>query len=87
MNMKKVTVIAINDYVYTLEDKDKNKYDINIEFYDAKVNVGDIIYIDGKVLEETNLYAYGPLLEEANAEDLIKIVKDNKNIYLQRYYG
>jgi len=85
--MKKVTVIAINDYVYTLEDKDKNKYDINIEFYDAKVNVGDIIYIDGKVLEETNLYAYGPLLEEANVEDLIKIIKDNKEIYLQRYYG
>lgn len=87
MNMKKVTVIAINDYVYTLEDKDKNKYDINIEFYDTKVNVGDIIYIDGKVLEETNLYAYGPLLEEANVEDLIKIIKDNKEIYLQRYYG
>ena len=85
--MIKVRVIEVNDFDYVLEDNNKKRYNINIEFYDTTVNVGDIIYIDEKVLKETNLYAYGPLLEEARAEDLIKIVKDNKDIYLQRYYG
>lgn len=87
MKMKKVKVIAIDNYLYTLEDNNKNKYEINIEFYNTTIEVGDIIYVDETVLKETNLYAYGPLLEEANVEDLIKIIKDNKEIYLQRYYG
>ena len=85
--MKKVKVIKASKYDYVLEDNNKKQYNINIEFYDTEVNEGDIIFVDDKVLEETNLYAYGPLLEEANIEDLIKIVKDGKNIYLQRYYG
>ena len=85
--MKKVKVIKASKYDYVLEDNNKKQYNINIEFYDTEVNEGDIIFVDDKVLEETNLYAYGPLLEEANIEDLIKIVKDGKDIYLQRYYG
>lgn len=85
--MKKVIVKNIDNYLYTLEDSNKKIYEINIQFYDTKIDIGDTIYIDDKVLEEVNIYAYGPLLEEANVEDLIKIVKDNKNIYLQRYYG
>lgn len=46
-----------------------------------------IIYIDDKVLDESNIYTYGPLLPNANEDDLIKIVKAGKDIYLQRYYG
>ena len=87
MKMKKVTVVAKEDYLYTLEDSNKKRYEINIEFYDAKIDVGDVIFVDEKVLQEVNLYAYGPLKGEARVEDLIKIVKDNKDIYLQRYYG
>lgn len=85
--MKKVQVVKINNYIYTLEDNDKNTYDINIEFYDTEVNVGDYIFIDDKVLEEANIYTYGPIIENNDLEDLIKIVKDDKEIYLQRYFG
>ncbi len=85
--MKKVTVIEINGYIYTLEDEDNKRYEINIEFYDTKIDIGDIIYLNEKVLKETNLYSYGPIIENNDVEDLIKIVKNNKNIYLQRYYG
>ena len=85
--MKKVKVVEANKYDFVLEDKDNKRYEINIQFYDATLDEGDYIYIDEKVLEETNLYTYGPLLEEANEEDLIKIVKNGKEIYLQRYYG
>lgn len=87
MDMKKVTVIEINGYIYTLEDEDNKRYKINIEFYDTKIDIGDIIYLNEKVLKETNLYAYGPINERAKIDDLIKIVKNDKNIYLQRYYG
>ena len=87
MKMKKVTVVAKEDYLYTLEDSNKKRYEINIEFYDTTIDVGDVIFVDEKVLQEVNLYAYGPLKGEARVEDLIKIVKDNKDIYLQRYYG
>lgn len=86
--MKKVKVINIEDkYVLTLEDLDNKVYKKNIEFWDLKINIGDYIYIDDNVLEEANIYTYGPLLKDANVEDLIKIVKDDKEIYLQRYYG
>lgn len=85
--MKKVQVKEINNYVYTLITDDNKTYDINIEFYDTSVDIGDYIFIDDKVLEETNLYAYGPIKENNDPEDLIKIVKDDKEIYLQRYYG
>lgn len=86
--MKKVKVINIEDkFVLILEDSDSKVYKKNIDFYDAEINIGDYIYLDDKVLEEDNIYTYGPLLEEASIEDLIKVVKDGKNIYLQRYYG
>ena len=87
MKMIKVKVANVDNYFYTLEDKDHKTYTINIEFYETKIDVGDIIYIDEKVLKEPNLYAYGPLLEEASVEDLVKITKNGKDIYLQRYYG
>ena len=87
MKMVKVKVLEVDNYIYTLEDNNKNTYEINTEFYDTKIDKGDIIYIDENVLKEPNIYTYGPLLEEANVEDLVKIVKDNKDIYLQRYYG
>ena len=84
--MKKVQVVKINNYIYTLEDNNK-LYDINIEFQDTEVNVGDYIFIDDKVLEEANIYTYGPIIENNDLEDIIKIVKDDKEIFLQRYFG
>lgn len=85
--MKKVRVVEKDNYDYTLEDTNQKIYKVNIEFYDVTVDVGDYIYLDDKVLEEVNQYAYGPIIDKNNVEDLIKIVKDNDEIYLQRYYG
>lgn len=86
--MKKVKVTNIeNKYLLTLEDSNNKIYKKNIEFYDININVGDYIYIDDQVLAEANIYTYGPIVEEPNVDDLIKIVKDGKDIYLQRYYG
>lgn len=85
--MKKVKVISIDNYIYTFEDKDQKKYIKNIEFQDTEINIGDYIYISKEVLEEDNIYTYGPVTKDAKLEDLIKIKKDDKDIYLQRYYG
>lgn len=86
--MKKVRVKEVQDkYVYVLEDKDGRNYRKNIEFYDTEIHEGDYIYISDDVLKEINLYAYGPIQEDASVEDLIKIIHNDKEIYLQRYYG
>lgn len=86
--MKKVKVIEIQDkYVFKLEDKEGKVYTKNIQFYDTEINVGDYIYISNDVLNEINLYAYGPIEENATVDDLIKVIHNDKEIYLQRYYG
>lgn len=85
--MKKVKVIKIDNYVYTLEDSDKLIYKKNFEFYDTDISVGDYIYISDEVLDEENIYTYGPIIENNDVNDLIKIIHNNKEIYLQRYYG
>lgn len=85
--MKKVKVIKVDNYVITLEDNNKKEYIKNIEFYNIDLKEGDIIYISDEVLEEDNIYTYGPVKEDATMDDLIKIIKEDKSIYLQRYYG
>ena len=85
--MKKVQVIEIDKYNYTLKDDDGNIYEKNMEFYNTTINVGDYIYISKNVLNEINSYTYGPIIENNDVEDLIKIIHNDKNIYLQRYYG
>ena len=85
--MKKVKVIKVDNYVITLEDNNKKEYIKNIEFYNIDLKEGDIIYISDEVLEEDNIYTYGPVKEDATMDDLIKIIKEDKRIYLQRYYG
>ena len=84
--MKKVKITNIDGYNYTLEENN-NKYIKNIEFYDVKLNIGDYIYISDDVLKETNIYTYGPITENAREEDIIKILSNDKEIYLERYYG
>lgn len=86
--MRKVKVIHIEDkYLLTLKDTENRIYRKNIEFYDFDIEVGDFIYISDEVLTEVNNYAYGPIKDKSDVEDLIKIVKGDKEIYLQRYYG
>ena len=85
--MKKVEVIKINRYLYTLKDTEGNEYIKNLGFFDTKVEVGDYIYFPNEVLDTNDFYTYGPIDNNATVDDLIKIVRSNKEIYLQKYYG
>lgn len=84
--MKKMKVVKKEGYDYTLEFEGK-EYIKNIEFYDVDVEVGDYIFLNDNMLNEKNMFTYGPVKKDATIEDAIKIVKDDKEIILQRYYG
>ena len=83
--MIKTEIISISNYDYILTDG-KNNYSLNLEFYDLdnKLNVGDIIYIPKKLLINNNVYTYGKIIEneKQNIEEYIKIIHNNKEIYL-----
>lgn len=85
--MKKLKVIQIDNFLYTLEDDNKEIYTINLEFYNTKVSIGDYLFIPIKVLKEKNIYTYGEIIENTDVDEYIKIIHNNEEIYLQRYYG
>ena len=88
--MIKTEIISINNYDYILSDGNNN-YNLNLEFYnlDNKLNIGDIIYIPSKLLVKNGVYTYGKIKDKKykNIDEYIKIISNNKEIYLQRYYG
>jgi len=91
--MIKLTIIDIKEYTYIFSNNNKI-YEVNIEFLgEKKPKINDIIYINSKILEEKNTYTYGPLNSKyskninTNEEELLKIVSENEEYYLQRYYG
>ena len=88
--MIKTNILSINNYDYVLSDGN-NSYNLNLEFYDLdnKLNIGDIIYIPSKLLKNNSVYTYGKINEnkKENTDEYIKIISNNKEIYLQRYYG
>ncbi len=84
--MKKMKVVKKEGYDYTLEYK-REKYIKNIEFYGVDVEVGDYLLLNDNMLNEKNMFTYGPVKKDATIEDAIKIIKEDKEIILQRYYG
>ena len=86
--MIEVIIESINNYDYLLKDKD-NRYTISIELLDDKLEVNDKLYINKKLLNNNVFYRFGKLYEDKNAKekDIIKVVRDNNEFYLQRYYG
>ena len=96
--MIKLIIENINGYNYTLKDNENNSYNINIEFYDIDElpKVGDIIYINNKLLNKINNSVisfgkldgiYGRKIADENDEDVIGVSIQDKVIYLKRYYG
>ena len=87
--MKKVKVIKIDNYNYSLFDG-KKTYVKNIELYsDEAIKVNDIIYISEKILKENNLFSFTELFHDKiiDRDDIIKVISDDKEYYLQRIYG
>ena len=85
--LQKVKVCGIDGYNYTLIDNDTKEYIKNIEFINTTISIGDYIYLPDNVLKETNIYTFGPIQDNAKEEDIIKLIHEDKEIYLERYYG
>jgi len=91
--MIKAKIIKVENTNYTLEINNKN-YNIDIIFYGNKrPQINDIIYIPNKILKEINIYSYGPLKSKysinnnTKEEEFIKVITQQEEYYLQRYYG
>lgn len=99
--MVKLKIINIKSYLYDLKDEKGDKYILNLEFFDLaeKPKAGDYIYMKKELLDPkydgySTSYTFGSLESKYGKEnittddiDVIKIVIDNKQIYLKRLYG
>ena len=86
--LKSFVVVDINEYDYQLEGEDGVLVK-NIEFYNKTVPmIGDKIYISSLTLED-NVLSYGHIknVDAINHNNVLVIQRDDKRIYLQRYYG
>lgn len=99
--MKKLQVIKIENYMYTLKAKHEEEYKINIEFLDIEKELkeGDYINLNEELLNPkyegySKSYTFGSLENEYGKPnisledvDVIKIETDELEIYLKRLYG
>lgn len=89
--MIKTTIIKTDEYAnYLLQDTYGKIYDVNINFMGIeKPKVGATIYLNKNVLDENVSLNYGLIIEEELKEEseLIVLNKDEKRLYLQRFYG
>lgn len=84
----KLEVISAQKYDYKLKHENK-VYLKNIEFYSkTKPQPGDYIYISRTTLEE-DMLTYGHIhnIDDLNHNNVLVIEKNEKRVYLLRYYG
>ena len=86
--LKKLKVIKVDEYDYQFEYGNKI-IKKNIEFYSkTKPMVGDYVYVSESTLAD-NILSYGHIksLNSIKHNNVMVIERDEKRIYLQRYYG
>lgn len=99
--MIKLEIIEKDNYLYKLKDSHDNIYIFNLEFLDIteKLSVGHYIEISEELLNPkyegySTAYTFGKLENEygkANINlsdlDIIRVIIEDKEIYLKRLYG
>ena len=88
-NMVKLYVDNISDYEYYLRDDKSNRYILNIELYNTmeKIEISDIIYIDGSLLKINIPLSFELLDSNSDEKEILIINKKDKMVYLKRVYG
>lgn len=86
--MEKLRIIDIKDYNYTFQKDNGQILTKNIEFYKKQPKVNDCIFIS-KVMLNENALQYGIIndLNNIKENEIIKVIGENEEYYLQRYYG
>lgn len=86
--MKKVTIKNINGCSYKLEDESGNTYIKDFILYVEQPKENDIMLIPENILKETNIFNFGQVDEtNINKEELVKVITQEKEYYIQRIYG
>lgn len=100
--MVKLTIKSIkNKYTYKLKDDSNKIYEFNLDFFglDNNPKVNDIIHISAELLNPryagySSFYTFGNIEDKSgknnislNDIDVIKIIIENKEIFLKRLYG
>jgi len=88
-NMIESIIIYVQDDIVTLQLSNKIIIKKNMLFYDIKPTIGSKIFMSNNIMKEVNIFQYGSIYDynNINENEIIKIVKDEKEYYLQRYYG
>ena len=99
--MIKLVIKNIDNTIYKLVDDKGLEYELNLEFIglDRELKINDIIEISMELLNSKSssysaFYTFG-LLDDVTGRsdvsitdnDVIKIITDNKEIYMKRLYG
>lgn len=85
-NLVKLVVVKKEISNFYLIDKEGNNYIKNIDILGSlSLEVGDYIYISKNTLENNNILQYGPI--HSLKYELIKIIRNDQEYYLQRYFG
>jgi hypothetical protein len=99
--MMELKIVNIDGYKYNLEDKEKHKYVISLDFCDLaeKPKIGNYIFLNKELLDSkyegySTSYTFGNLESKYGKEnisindiDVVKVIIDKKEIYLKRLYG
>ena len=94
--MKKLEIVKIDNYNYTLKDSQDNTYELNLEFYNLtqKPQIGEYIFMNEALLKSNIPLSfdvlnskYGKYITDSHDEDLIVLIIDNEKICLKRVYG
>ena len=91
--MIKLKIKSIELYAYILEN-DQKEYRMHLDFkgIEKKPQVGDYLYMPDNLVVELGDYTFGLIggfyaKKKDIKDDIIKIVGDGYEYYLQRYYG
>ena len=91
--MIKLLIKSIEPYAYILSDNIR-EYRVHLEFLglEKKPEVGDYLYLPENIINEPNNYTFGLIggiyaKKKDIKDDIIKVVGNDYEYYLQRYYG
>lgn len=91
--MIKLLIKSVEPYAYILSSEDK-EYRLHLEFLglEKKPTVGDYLYLPENIINEPNNYTFGLIggiyaKKKDIKDDIIKVVGNDYEYYLQRYYG
>lgn len=98
--MRELKIVNIKENTYLLVDiHTKENFCHELTFFECNVEVGDIIIMHDNLLnknyrEYSEEYYFGPIdeiygreIKGINDTDLVTIKKENRKIYLKRFYG